>query len=114
VEITGTVKKFLYLTKYYAMETNWGVDVWIHIFLTSALVGGERSASGPGRFTPEEEPQVPIVQEAGWAPEQVWTIWRSQNSCPYRESNSDPSVFQHSGSRYTDSYCTKYATINYH
>jgi hypothetical protein len=28
------------------------VDVQIHIFLTSALVGGEWSASRPGRFTP--------------------------------------------------------------
>jgi hypothetical protein len=28
------------------------VDVYIHIFLTSALVGGEWSASRPGRFTP--------------------------------------------------------------
>jgi hypothetical protein len=34
------------------------VDVEIHIFLTSALVGGERSASRPGRFTPEERPSV--------------------------------------------------------
>jgi hypothetical protein len=25
------------------------------------------------RFTPGKEPPVPIVQEAGWAPEQVWT-----------------------------------------
>jgi hypothetical protein len=30
------------------------VDVWIHIFLTSALAGGEWSASRPGRFTPGE------------------------------------------------------------
>jgi hypothetical protein len=30
------------------------VDVYIHIFLTSALAGGEWSASRPGRFTPEE------------------------------------------------------------
>jgi hypothetical protein len=30
------------------------VDVWIHIFLISALVGGEWSASRPGRFTPGE------------------------------------------------------------
>jgi hypothetical protein len=29
-----------------------GVDVWIYSFLTSALVGGEWSASRPGRFTP--------------------------------------------------------------
>jgi hypothetical protein len=31
-----------------------GVDVQIHIFLTSALVGGECSASRPGRFSPGE------------------------------------------------------------
>jgi hypothetical protein len=31
-----------------------GVDVQIHIFLTSALVGGEWSTSRPIRFTPGE------------------------------------------------------------
>jgi hypothetical protein len=31
-----------------------GVDVYSHIFLTSALVGGEWSASRPVRFTPGE------------------------------------------------------------
>jgi hypothetical protein len=31
-----------------------GVDVQIHVFLTSALVGGECSTSRPGRFTPGE------------------------------------------------------------
>jgi hypothetical protein len=30
------------------------VDVYIHIFLTSALIGGEWSTSRPGRFTPGE------------------------------------------------------------
>jgi hypothetical protein len=34
------------------MKTYRGVDVWIHIFLTSALVGGEWSASRPCPFTP--------------------------------------------------------------
>jgi hypothetical protein len=28
------------------------MDVYIHIFLTSALVGGELSAARPSRFTP--------------------------------------------------------------
>jgi hypothetical protein len=37
--------------KHYAMKAYWGLDVYIHIFLTSALVGGEWSASRPGRFT---------------------------------------------------------------
>jgi hypothetical protein len=38
-------------------------------FLTSALDGGEWSASRPGRSLPP----VSIGQEAGWAPEPVWT-----------------------------------------
>jgi hypothetical protein len=37
-----------------AMKAYGGLDVLIHIFLTSALVGGEWSASRPGRFTPGE------------------------------------------------------------
>jgi hypothetical protein len=31
-----------------------GVNIWPHVFLTSALDGSERSASRPGRFTPRE------------------------------------------------------------
>jgi hypothetical protein len=36
------------------MKAYVGVDISIHIFLTSALVGGEWSASRPGRFTARE------------------------------------------------------------
>jgi hypothetical protein len=56
------------------MKTYGGVDVYIHIFLTSALVGGELSASRPGRFTSGKESPVAIVQEVGWTPELIWTI----------------------------------------
>jgi hypothetical protein len=43
-------------------------------FLTSALDGGEWSASRPGRaLSPGKGPPESIVQEAGWAPEPVWT-----------------------------------------
>jgi hypothetical protein len=43
-------------------------------FLTSALEVGEWSASRSGRaLPPGKEPPVPTVQEAGWAPEPVWT-----------------------------------------
>jgi hypothetical protein len=43
-------------------------------YLTSALDGGEWSASRPGRaLPPGKGPAVPIGQEAGWAPEPVWT-----------------------------------------
>jgi hypothetical protein len=34
------------------MKAYGGVAVQIHIFLTSALIGGEWSAPRPGRFTP--------------------------------------------------------------
>jgi hypothetical protein len=34
------------------MKTYGGVDVQTHVFLTSALVGGEWSASRPDRFIP--------------------------------------------------------------
>jgi hypothetical protein len=43
-------------------------------FTTSALGRGKWSASHPGRaFTSGKGPPVPIGQEAGWAPEPVWT-----------------------------------------
>jgi hypothetical protein len=43
-------------------------------YLTSALDGREWSASRPGRsLPPGKEPSVPIVQEAGWAQDPVWT-----------------------------------------
>ena len=40
--------------------------------LTPALDGGGQSTPRPGRSTPRKYP-VPTVQEAGWAPGQIWT-----------------------------------------
>jgi hypothetical protein len=37
------------------MKTYGGVDVYIHIFLTSALFGGECLASPPATLPPEKE-----------------------------------------------------------
>jgi hypothetical protein len=37
------------------MKAYGGMDVLIHIFLTSTLAGGEWSASSYGRFTPGEK-----------------------------------------------------------
>jgi hypothetical protein len=36
------------------MKTCGGVEAYVHVFLTSALVGGVWSASRPGRFTSGE------------------------------------------------------------
>jgi hypothetical protein len=72
------------------MKTYGGVDVYIHVFLTSALVGCEWSASRPGRFTSAE--RAPDTQWiGGWVGlRAVCTAWKEEKSCPYRDSNPDP------------------------
>jgi hypothetical protein len=53
------------------------------IFTISALDGGEWSASRPGRaLPPGKGPPVPIVQEAVWALEPVWTQRLEEKSFP--------------------------------
>ena len=44
---------------------------------------GARSTLRPGRFTPKKDP-VPTVQEAGWAPGQVWGGVGAENLDPAR------------------------------
>jgi hypothetical protein len=54
--------------------------------MTTALEGGEGSASSPDRsFTPGKDP----VQEAGWAPGPDWT--GAENLVPYEDSILGPS-----------------------
>jgi hypothetical protein len=56
-------------------------------FLTSALDRGEWSESRPGRALPlGKGPPVPIVQEAGWAPEPVWTQRLEEKSSAFQNS----------------------------
>jgi hypothetical protein len=84
--------------KHYTVKTYGRLDLLILIFLTWALVEGELSASRPDHFTHP----VPSGQEASSAPEPVWLAWKGENSCPYRDSNSNPSAIQPVASRYTD------------
>jgi hypothetical protein len=45
-------------------------------YFTLVLDDGEWSASRPGRFiSVRKNPSVPIVQEAGWSTETIWTPW---------------------------------------
>jgi hypothetical protein len=59
-------------------------------------------------FTPRplyhrgKSPQFPLDRRFGWTPELVWTTWKRENSSPYRDSNSDPSVVQPVAGHYTD------------
>jgi hypothetical protein len=84
------------------MKKYGGVDVQIHVFLTSALVEDEWSASRPGRFTPEKEPPVPLARRLGGP--HIRSGWREevQKFWPYQDSNADLSAVRPVASRYTD------------
>jgi hypothetical protein len=47
------------------MKAYWGVKVWLHAFFTSAIDGGEWSASHPGLFTPREKARYPLDRRPG-------------------------------------------------
>jgi hypothetical protein len=64
------------------------------LFLNLGTRSGQHHA--PAVFTPGKGP-VPIVQEAGWAPEPVWI--GAENLAP---PGFDPRTFQSVASRYTD------------
>jgi hypothetical protein len=63
----------------------------MQVFLTSALVGGEWSASRPGRFTQLDRSLCGPQSRSGQRGEER-----------ILDSNSDPSVVQSIASRYTD------------
>jgi hypothetical protein len=81
-------------------------------FSTLALDGGEWSASRPSSaLAPGKGPPVPIGQEAGWAPEPVWTQSLEEKS--FRlcwGSNLDRPVVQSVARHYAD-YATPALTI---
>jgi uncharacterized membrane protein len=80
------------------------LDLSCYSFSTSVLDGGEWSASRPGRALPSGKgPPVPIVQEAGWAPEPFWTQRLEEKSFRLcRGSNLDRPVIQPVARHYTD------------
>jgi hypothetical protein len=73
----------------------------LNSFLTSTLEGGLWSASRLAAFIPRKDP-VPIVQEAGWAPEPVWI--GAKNLAP---SGFDPRTVQPVASRIGSLYVCK-------
>jgi hypothetical protein len=71
---------------------------------TSALEGGELSESHPAcALAKGKRPPVPIVQDAGWAPEPVWTQKLEEKLFYLRRgSNLDRPVVQPVARHYTD------------
>ena len=63
------------------------------LILLSAVEGGEQSASHSSHFMIGEEAPVPIQQEAGWAPQPVWTIffWGGGTLSPIKIQNCESS-----------------------
>jgi hypothetical protein len=78
------------------MEAYGGVEVYIHILLTSAPAVGEWSASLPGLFNPGERAPQPLDRRLDG--HQSRSGRSGENSWPYWDSNFDSSV----ASRYTD------------
>jgi hypothetical protein len=72
----------------------------IHVFFTSALVGGEWSASRPSRFIPGERASG-THWIGGWVGSRAG-LDDMEKLIPYRESNSDFSVVEPVASHNTD------------
>jgi hypothetical protein len=51
---------------------------------------------------PREEAPGTHWIETGWVPKPVWMLRRRENSYPYRDSNSDPSVVHPVASLYAE------------
>jgi hypothetical protein len=88
----------------HATKRLWGEEIELLSFSTSALYGGEWSASRSGRaLAPGKGPSVSIVQGDGWAPEPVWTQSIEETFFRLcRGSNLDRSVVQSVARHYTD------------
>jgi hypothetical protein len=70
------------------MQAYWGVEVYSTHSLTSALDGGEWSASSPGRFTPRERAPGTHWIEGRVGPRAVLDgVVKRKIPSPRRESN---------------------------
>jgi hypothetical protein len=92
------------LTKHHDMKTYFGNGgIAPHAFLTSALDGGEWSASCPGRFTPRER-VLGTHWIAGWVGLRAGldVVVKRKFLVPRRESNPITPIVQSVAQCYTD------------
>jgi hypothetical protein len=94
--------------KHYTLKAYGGVDVKIHVFLTSAVIGSEWSASRVGRFIPGE--RAPGTHwKGGWVGPR--TGLDDVEKRTYRVSNSGPSAVQPVCSHYTECAVPAYRAL---
>jgi len=55
-----------------------GMEVWLHTFLTLALVA--QWSALPETLPPGKEPPLYTGKEGGWAPEPIWMVAKRKNS----------------------------------
>jgi hypothetical protein len=93
--MTVEVKVPLCLTKHHAIKTHWWSGGISQLTLTSALDGGEWSASRPGRFiSSERAPSTHWV--GGWVGPKAGldTVSKRKIPNPRQESNPDHPIVQ--------------------
>jgi hypothetical protein len=83
------------------MEVYWGMEVLLHAFLTSALDGGEWSASRLGYLTPTE--RVPYNQELGGPHSRSGKGGEKKNSQPL--PGLEPPIIQPIAQLFTPEIC---------
>jgi hypothetical protein len=76
------------------MKTYGGVDIWIHVFLTSELSVDKWSVSYPGRFRPGKRDADNHSMKDWMDPRTGLNGGRGDKSCHFRYYNSDPSAVQ--------------------
>jgi hypothetical protein len=84
------------------METYGGMDVQIHVFLTSVLIGEEWLASRPGRFTSGKEHWFLLERRLGGSLNRSGRRREEKILALNRDSNSDLSSVKPVASRSTD------------
>jgi hypothetical protein len=93
----------LCLIEHHAMKAYWGSEGKLHALLTSALDGGEWSASRTGRFTPRE--RAPGTHWIGGrvGPRAVLdAVVNRKIPSPHPETNPRTPIVQPVAQRYTD------------
>jgi hypothetical protein len=87
-------------TEHYAMKAYWGSEGKLHTFLTSALDGGEWSASHTGCFTPRERASGAHLI-GGWVGPRAGPDAVMKRKIPSPSRDSNPQIIHPVAERYT-------------